>query len=337
MIGLCALSLGACDHGPLSALGGGGASGAGIAGHGAGGALGAGGGAGGRAGAAGGSGGGAGSGTGVAGQGVGGAQAAGGVAGGGAGAAGGGGGTAGEGAAGHAAGGGLGAGGSAGGAGGSSSPAVDAGIDAPLKPRSCSPNVTISAFGFYGTGTSGGATSLCGGVIPPSASILSTTYSITSSTGEINYGTSPYLWGTYTAQSPGVTKPVLTLAPTTGAITVSGAVAASDAGTSFVIMGFGFESGTECVNAASYAGVTFTIAGDLGGCDVRLMADDAEDSSSGTSPLARCTGSACRTASYAVTETGTFEVPFTAFTGGAPDAGFDPTSILSIQFQFDAP
>jgi hypothetical protein len=191
-------------------------------------------------------------------------------------------------------------------------------------------------------------------------------YNLPAATNGFNYGAAPYVWGTYASEATPHTfatrEWALNLAPSTGALSIAADV---QAGGSFVV-GLAFESGTSCVDASAYAGVSFNMAGDLGGCVVHFFVDDAEDTSTvysvpgkcttptcatdtstAYSVTGKCTAPACTTASYPVTqtmvrmtgqsETGPIQIPFTSFGNGTPQARVDPASILSLHWVFAAP
>jgi hypothetical protein len=199
---------------------------------------------------------------------------------------------------------------------------------------SCTPNVTITNLAFYGTGSPGVST--CNGVIPPVATIMNAPYAVAPTTGTVSYGTTSYSWGTYTGESPGQAPPTTTIDPNSGALTIAGHVSNPD-GTPghFILAGLGFMS-LSCVDASGYAGVSFDVTGDFGGCDVLFEADTSEDSSKVYSSVGHCDASQCASPSYALRQTGMVQVPFAAFGQGAPQAAADPASIQSLQWVFSA-
>ena len=85
-----------------------------------------------------------------------------------------------------------------------------------------------------------------------------------------------------------------------------------------------------------YAGIRFDLTGNLGGCDVLFEVDTSEDSSGVYSSVGHCDASNCASPSYALTHTGTIQVPFAALGEGAPEAVADPASIQALQWVFRA-
>jgi hypothetical protein len=165
---------------------------------------------------------------------------------------------------------------------------------------------------------------------------MNTPYMVAATTGTVSFGTTSYSWGTYTSESPGQVPPTTTLDPNSGALTIAGHVTNPD-GTPghFILAGLGFMS-LSCVDASQYAGLSFDVTGDLGGCDVLFEANTSEDSSSVYAADGHCDASQCVAPSYALARTGTVQVPFTAFGQGAPQAAVDPASIQSVQWVFSA-
>jgi hypothetical protein len=196
----------------------------------------------------------------------------------------------------------------------------------------CSPNVTISNLKFYGAGSPG--MSICNGVTPPVATIMNSPYAVAATTGTVSYGTTSYSWGTYTSVSPGQVPPTINLDPQSGALTIAGHVSNPD-GTAghFILAGLGFMNAS-CVDASLYAGLSFDVTGDFGGCDISFEAATSEDSSGVYSSVGHCDASQCASPGYALSRTGTIQVPFAAFGQGAPQAAADPASIQALQWVF---
>jgi hypothetical protein len=204
-------------------------------------------------------------------------------------------------------------------------------------PASCAPNVTITGLAFYGSGTASSA-SVCSGITPPTATIMNAPYTDTGM-NVFTYGSAPYVWSTYTAESPAQTALTTNIATSTGAVTFAGQITPMpDGGVPYLVAGFAFDSATTCVNASSYAGIMFNLSGDLGGCNLFFEVDSSEDGSPVYSPnTGTCTAAECANSSYAITKIGTVNVPFSNFAGGMPQSAADPTSILSFQLVFTLP
>jgi hypothetical protein len=197
----------------------------------------------------------------------------------------------------------------------------------------CAANFTIENVAFYGSIDAGDAgSSGCPYVTPPIPAITGTSNSVSGS-GAISFGTSPYIWTTYTFASTGVAVPTVSLTPSTGALTISANVPVStDSNYINAAVGLFFPS-VDCVNASAYTGISFTVTGDLGGCDIAFQIDDVEDTTPGqSSGTGHCDASNCSNPYSFITKTGTFMVPFTALAGGTPGITVDPTAIESIQW-----
>lgn len=188
-------------------------------------------------------------------------------------------------------------------------------------------------------GTGGGAPppTPCVGSAPPSA--LITDFSDAVAGNPILFGTAPAITGgTFSYAAPGLTAPVLSLAPGTNG-TPALQVAASpgvptDAGNGFFGLGLFFDS---CVDASAYNAVRFTISGTLGGCTIRFAVTSSENVSPADDPRGACTEASCFPPSTPIAVAGTTVVPFFDFTfPGSPNI-VDPTSLIGIQWQMDTP
>jgi len=206
-------------------------------------------------------------------------------------------------------------------------------------PVACSANFTISDVTFYGTGSPATGTSPCTSIDITSAAITEppSTFSSSGSSGAIVFGSSPDLWQTFTAASG--SAPTLSFIPSSGAIGV--ATTLPDVAEAFAEVGLVFEQ-TSCANASAYEGIEFTLSGDLGGCGLVLLIEDTEGTTaSQDSNRGSCTAGAaqCTPPHYVITQQdgGTIQVPFSALTGGSPEAGLDPTAILSVQWVLGVP
>ena len=166
------------------------------------------------------------------------------------------------------------------------------------------------------------------------------------------FGSGTNLWGSYGYAATGQTAP-------TGMVTAGGSGLHIQGG--FVppvnpaanYMGFGlYYSGQDCLNAAAYTGVEFQFSGSLGGCllalGVNFSADTrpADDANRGGcqgtpstcyGPSADLTARAISSADAGADGGGvTIQVPFTQLGGGMPVSGFDPSDLISLQWQLSA-
>jgi hypothetical protein len=200
-------------------------------------------------------------------------------------------------------------------------------------PTACSANITISNVAFYGSSVAGTSTVCPTAVVPSSAAITGNNNS--ESNGTIFYGSAPDQWSTFTGRSSGEPSSTLSFVPTSAGFNfIATVMPSSDGSYSYNTVGLTKDM-NECVNASGYAGVSFTIAGDVGSCFVYFIVVSAEDDTPNFGGT--CTGSLCYAPAYKLTTTGDVSVPFTSFTGGMPMAAVDPTSILNLQWQVTFP
>jgi hypothetical protein len=204
---------------------------------------------------------------------------------------------------------------------------VDSGPDADAAMTTCTANFTIENVAFYGTGTEAAPASSCPTVTPPFPEITSSS-NLALSSDDILFGDPTSLWNTYAPG--GQVNPTVSLAPSTGALTISGS-ATAEAGTALFGLGLNFV-GTSCLNASAYTGVSFTVTGDLGGCALQFSVIYAEDQTPALdTDRGECTASVCYP-SFTSVSTGAVTVPFTTPTGGMPQVAVDSTAITALQW-----
>lgn len=199
----------------------------------------------------------------------------------------------------------------------------------------CTGNFTIGNVAFYGgTGTAATTSSTCATVnVSSSPTLTATPYALAGS-GNIEYGAAPDSWVTFTSSSSDG-QPSLSFNPSTGALTLDATL--PDVTDAYAEMGLSFDS-TSCVNASAFAGISFTLTGDLGGCGLLLVIEDSEGITPSQDPnRGTCTASSCAPPHYVVAGSGSIMVPFTSLTGGSPQGAIDPTAILSVQWVLGVP
>ena len=90
-----------------------------------------------------------------------------------------------------------------------------------------------------------------------------------------------------------------------------------------------------CVDASAYAGVRFTIAGDLGTCSLAFVAIPTEKQA--VAYGGACTGASCWSPPSAPLAVGTSTVYFADLVGGVPDGPIDPSRLQGVQWQLTVP
>jgi hypothetical protein len=103
----------------------------------------------------------------------------------------------------------------------------------------------------------------------------------------------------------------------------------SDPTQAWVGFGFPFRS---CIDASQYAGVRFTITGDLGACRLVFSVVTSEDNSTMSGPEGACTATMCYQPMSGPLAPGTTTVTFAEMTGGMPMDGVDPAALNGIQW-----
>jgi len=107
----------------------------------------------------------------------------------------------------------------------------------------------------------------------------------------------------------------------------------SDPMNAFAGFGLGFGN-PSCVDASAYTGVQFTIAGDLGTCQLLLQVISSENN---TVPYGACTGTSCFGPFSGPLTTGTTTVHFADMTGGMPVPTLDPARLNDIAWDINVP
>jgi hypothetical protein len=162
-------------------------------------------------------------------------------------------------------------------------------------------------------------------------------------------GASKVVWGSYAYAAPGQPTPTATLAPDgKGLHIMTTFVAPLTAAMDYA--GFGlYYSGTACLDATAYTGLSFDFSGQLGGCQLGLGISFSDDQSTkndamrGSCPptAANCYGPSADVTAKAMAVDGgastTIKVPFTSLGGGMPSATLDPSTILTVQWQLVGP
>jgi hypothetical protein len=192
-------------------------------------------------------------------------------------------------------------------------------------------------------GCSSDASVVCPKVMLPSTSITTTG---AASGGKLSFGTAPYGWGSYTYGSTGQSAPTATLTSDGNGINVSGGFVPPVTDT-WVGVGLYFSS-SSCIDGSAYTGVKFDFSGDLGGCALAFGVQFSGDATSkndpgrGSCPFAldsQCYPPQTIVNTSAASDAGplTIKVPFASLGGGSPKPTLDPTTIINVQWQLNAP
>lgn len=194
-----------------------------------------------------------------------------------------------------------------------------------------------------GTAGAGGTTPVmvCSGT-PPARALITDFSDATAGTSAISFGTAPNIGGgSYTYAAPGLTGPVLSLAPAPAGSTgqalevVANPGLVTDPANAWTGFGLGFDM---CVDASAYTGVEFTITGALGNCALTFTPIFSEDNSVTDNPtFGSCTAASCFPGQSASLLPGTNIVHFADVFGGSPQTFVDPRALTGVQWQLNAP
>lgn len=181
----------------------------------------------------------------------------------------------------------------------------------------------------------------CPSATLPSATV--TTSGMTTTDGLV-FGSAPYRWVSYTYTVAGQSAPTLELGDDGASFSASGTFTPPLDNGTWQGVGFYLDS-DHCADVSAYTGIRFDLSGDLGDCTLSFGASFSGDATATDNPgRGSCagTGSQCYPplasvgAPSASTPT-TVSVPFDSLTGGAPVAGFDPSTLITIEWQLNAP
>jgi Glycoside hydrolase family 44 len=201
------------------------------------------------------------------------------------------------------------------------------------------PDATAGDAGTDGAADAEAGTSVaaCTGAPPLDPVITDFSDAVAGPSG-ITFGTYPRLsGGTFTYAALGQGTPALSLvaAGADQALQVTDSTGVpTDPGNAWSGFGLYFNS---CVDASAFAGIEFTITGDLGACSLSLVVGFSEDGSVAYGPLGSCTASTCLFPGSPPLATGTSTVLFSDLAGGAPVPAVNPATLTGVQWQFAAP
>jgi hypothetical protein len=162
------------------------------------------------------------------------------------------------------------------------------------------------------------------------------------------FGSGTDAWGSFTYAAPGQSKPTAGLAAGGDGLEIMGGfVGPVDPSQNYMGAGLYYNSDS-CLDASAYTGVKFDFSGSLGGCsllfDVAFSADllQTSDPTRGgcTAGNTACYGPYADVTAPALAATAaapTLKVPFSSLANGSPVASFDPTTLVSIEWQLAAP
>jgi hypothetical protein len=198
---------------------------------------------------------------------------------------------------------------------------------------------TVTDGGVGGAGGGGGADAAptCPSIPPPGATIT-TQGSGTGAT--LTFGSASALWGSYAYAAPGQATPVGTATAGGNGLEIVGSFSPADGGGNYAGVGLYF-MGVNCLDASTYTGIKFDLAGDLGGCALALGAASSGDLDSAVNPgrgFCSAGAGACYGPAAAVTPgAATVMVPFATLAGGMPVGTLDPSTLVTVQWQLAPP
>ncbi len=164
----------------------------------------------------------------------------------------------------------------------------------------------------------------------------------------LTFGSGINVWGSYAFAGAGQTAPTGSVTPDGNGLQITGGfVPPVPASANFAGFGLYFAS-SSCIDASAYTGIAFEFSGDLGGCGLLAGISFSSDDSSTNDPArgacmgsnAQCYGPTADVTAGALAATAAspaVRVPFTAFSGGMPNATADPSSIVGVQWALTAP
>jgi hypothetical protein len=160
----------------------------------------------------------------------------------------------------------------------------------------------------------------------------------------LSFGMAPNAWGSYAYAASGQASPTATVTADGNGLTISGGFGPlTSSGSNWEGFGLYYNS-SSCINASSYTGVKFDFSGDLGGCGFQLGASFSRDLAKADDPTrgacagtdSSCYGPAADVTAAALAATPsapTINVPFASLIGGMPISTFDPSFMVSLQWQ----
>jgi hypothetical protein len=162
--------------------------------------------------------------------------------------------------------------------------------------------------------------------------------------GDLVFGQAPFLWHSFAYAASGQVNPVATLGADGKSFSVAGGFTPPLTGGNWEGVGFYLEN-DHCGDVSSYTGIRFDFSGDLGDCVLAFGADFSGDATASDNPgRGTCPGTAesCYPPMSAVngsnsSPTTTVKIPFAALGGGSPVDRFDATTLITIEWQLNAP
>jgi hypothetical protein len=160
---------------------------------------------------------------------------------------------------------------------------------------------------------------------------------------DLVFGKAPYRWHSFTYTSTGQALPELAVTGDKNGLSLAGGFMPPINGN---WQGAGlYIDNADCANVSSYTGVRFDLSGDLGGCTLKFGAAFSGDVDASDDPIrGTCPGNSetCYPPLSPVTapsgpKSMTVQVPFTSLGGGSPIERFDPTTLLTVQWELSAP
>ncbi len=161
---------------------------------------------------------------------------------------------------------------------------------------------------------------------------------------DLVFGQAPFLWHSFAYAASGQVNPVTTLGTDGKSFSVTGGFMPPLTGGNWEGVGFYLDN-DHCADVASYTGIRFDFSGDLGDCTLAFGADFSGDATASDNPgRGTCPGSSdtCYPPMSAVSgtsssQTTTVKIPFASLSGGSPLDRFDATTLITIEWQLNAP
>jgi hypothetical protein len=200
---------------------------------------------------------------------------------------------------------------------------------------------TTGAGGAAGTGGAGGVAG-AGGTPPPicqptpPGSSTITDFSLTASTGgQLTFASATgFNVGSFGYAAAGESPPIPEPVP-------HGLSVQATSNGSYVGAGIYFTAPSQpCVDASQFSGITFTIDGSLGTCNMVFSVAFSEDASTGADKRGTCTASACYSPRVPVVGTGVHTVTFASLSAagnGMPVSTLDLAKVTDLQWELTAP
>jgi hypothetical protein len=161
---------------------------------------------------------------------------------------------------------------------------------------------------------------------------------------DLVFGQAPFVWHSYAYAADGQATPTAAVTADGDGIAITGGFVPPLTGGNWEGVGLYLDN-ADCADVSSYTGVRFDLTGDLGTCTLSLGASFSADTTASDDPgRGTCPGTedTCYPPLAVVTAptssaTTRVEVPFASLGGGNPISRFDPSSLVTVEWQLNAP